>query len=79
MGGDLETVGALAEHEQRAHRATCGMKAQAFVALAAAVPLWRATDAALVGLGDWSRRATEVLRQGSEGPTVAAQDVERAP
>ncbi len=78
LDGALETVVALADHERRAHLAACGMTAQAFASLVGAVPLWRATDAALTGLDDWSGRAAEVLREGSEGPTIARENVERA-
>ncbi len=78
LDGALETVVALADHERRAHLAACGMTAQAFASLVGAVPLWRATDAALAGLDDWSGRAAEVLREGGEGPTIAQEDVERA-
>ncbi len=78
LDGALETVVALADHERRAHLAACGMTAQDFASLVGAVPLWRATDAALAGLDDWSGRAAEVLREGGEGPTIAQEDVERA-
>ena len=77
LDGGLETVGALARHERLAHLAACGMTAEAFASLSGALPLMRATDAALVRLGDWSARAHEMLREGGESLTVAPDDVER--
>ncbi len=78
LDGDLETVGALAGHERIAHLAACGMTAEAFASLSGAAPLMRATDAALVRLGEWSVRAHEMLRESGEGLIVAPDDVERA-
>ena len=78
IGDDLAAIGALADHERTAHLAACGMTVDAFASLAGAIPLWRATDDALVRLGDWSERAAAVLRDSAQGPTVAPDDVERA-
>ncbi len=78
LGGDLETVGSLAGHERRAHLASCGMTVEAFDAMASALPLMRATDAALVRLDHWLARAHAVFREGGEGLIVAPDDVERA-
>ena len=78
LGADLETVGVLAGHERIAHLAACGMTAEAFASLSGALPLMRATDAALVRLDHWLARAHDVLHEGGEGEAIAPDDVERA-
>ena len=78
MGVDLAAFGALADHERTAHLAACGTTTEAFASLAGAAPLWRATDAALQRLADWSTRAHGVLRDSARGPTIAPDDADAA-
>ena len=76
LGGELAFVDALPDTERTAHLAARGMTLGDFTSLAGSVPLMRATDDALVRLGDWSRRAAAVLRDGAQGPVIAPDDAD---
>ena len=76
LDGDLAFVDALPESERAAHLAARDMTVQAFRSLTGSVPLWRATDDALVRLADWSERAAAALRDGSQGPTIDPGDAD---
>ena len=78
IGDDLAAVGALADHERTAHLAAGVTTVEAFVSLAGAVPLWRATDDALARLDHWSTRVHDVLRDDPEGQIVTPDDVDAA-
>ena len=76
LDGDLAFVEALPESESAAHLAAHGMTPGDFESLAGSVPLWLATDAALVRFADWSRRAAAALRDGAQGPVIAPGDAD---
>ncbi|MDE0418892.1 MAG: AAA family ATPase [bacterium] len=76
IGDDVDVVDALPESERAAHLAARGMAEAAFRSLAGSVPLWRATDDALLHLADWSERAAAALRDGKQGPAITPDDAD---